>query len=38
MEIYIGDIRLPVVEPTFEIQEVHDNEEQQVVVKINRKR
>ena len=31
MEIYIGDIRLPVVEPTFEIQEVHDNEEQQVV-------
>ena len=31
MEIYIGDIRLPVVEPTFEIQEVHDNEEQQIV-------
>lgn len=31
MEIYIGDIRIPVVEPTFEISETHDNEEQQVV-------
>lgn len=31
MDIYIGDIRLPVVEPTFEIQEVHDNQEQQIV-------
>ena len=31
MDIYIGNIRLPVVEPTFQIEEVHDNKEEQVV-------
>ena len=31
VNIYIGNIRLPVVEPTFEIEEVHDNSEHQIV-------
>lgn len=31
VDIYIGGIRLPVVEPTFEIEEPHSNQEEHIV-------
>lgn len=31
INIYIDDLRLPVVEPNYSIEEVHDNKEEQVV-------